>query len=216
MHNDQIRPISQWVEGKNEEDFIWHVSVLDDTLGEILSERFSSPTAWDCKHLNTSMRLEPEEQKNVSLFEYMEPFFTAKEPYAGITLQFRTVTTHKTQGKYAVFPSVSLIANSLNRRLCSIDPDFALADPEALEQVISYTGIRRYRLSSSHYELEGAGITGYTGSLELKFYGPDALRRLSGVLFGFAEWSGVGIKTALGMGGCKVTLLEKTQGHSAK
>lgn len=209
LHGESVRPISQWIEFVNNENSLWHVSVTDDGLGDLLNGIFSEDTTWECKHLKAPIHLELTEHTTATLFEYMEPFFTTEEPYDGVNLLFRTATTHKTQGKYAIFPSVSLIANSLNKRLCSVSPDFALADPEAFDQVVAHTEIRRYQLNSARYALEGAGVIGYTGSVELRFSGPDALKRLAGVLFGFAEWSGVGIKTALGMGGCKAILLRK-------
>ena len=211
LHSEQIRPVSQWVEGINETDFIWHVSVLDESLGDMLGELFRKENDWECRYLNTSMHIETVSQKQTGFQEYIEPFYLAEEPHTGINLIFRTVTTHKTQGKYATFPSVSLIANSISKRICSIRPDFSLSDPECLEQIIERTSIARYQLRSAFYELEHSRVTGYIGQMELRFSGSDELRRLAGILFAFAPWSGVGIKTALGMGGCDVSLLKRSE-----
>ena len=57
-----------------------------------------------------------------------------------------------------------------------------------------------YRLESRPFSVEGQKIDGFTGSLRLRFTGNDMTRRLMGLLLSLAPFSGVGIKTALGMG----------------
>jgi CRISPR/Cas system endoribonuclease Cas6 (RAMP superfamily) len=42
------------------------------------------------------------------------------------------------------------------------------------------------------------------GKITLVVNGPDQLARLAGAMLSFAEYSGVGIKTALGMGGVRI------------
>lgn len=209
MHDENARPLSQWIEVKDGATFVWHVNILDDRVSQILEPCLTGKSVWECRHMKTQMEIASVKKEHADFYEYMTPFFEAEEACRGMFLNFRTPATHKTRGNYAVFPSVDLIAGNLNRRICSIEPEFALEDPEALEQVINYTRINRYKLNSARYELEGSGITGYMGYIELRFNGPDPLRRLAGVLFGFARWSGVGIKTALGMGGCDVNLSER-------
>lgn len=207
MHGEGLRPLSQWVEVKSPSRFVWHIGVLEDGLAEAVEAVLSPGAVLSCAHLDTKMTVEAAERQRLSAAEYMKPFFLAEDPCPGLYLTFHTPTTHKSQRQYAVFPSVELIAKNLCSRFCAMAPDFALADPEALEQVIAHTRISRYRLESARYSLEGAWLTGYTGRLELRFQGPDPLRRLAGILFSFAAYSGVGIKTALGMGGCEAAPL---------
>lgn len=209
MHGEGLRPLSQWVEVKSPTQFIWHISALDDALGEAVESVLTPGIRLSCAHMNTQMTIEEIETESLSPAAFMKPFFLAEEPCPGLYLTFCTPTTHKSQRQYAIFPSVELIAKNLASRFCTMAPDFALSDPEALEQVIAHTRISRYRLETARYSLEGAWLTGYTGRLELRFEGPDPLKRLAGILFSFAPWSGVGIKTALGMGGCQAEVLKK-------
>lgn len=211
LHKDDLRPFSQWVEVKSADSFIWHIASLQDELSEVIESLFCEKKEFILKHNDAKLTVGEIEKRHCSMAEYMKDFFLAPEACPGLFLTFRTPTTHKTLGQYAVFPSVELIAGNLRKKLCMIAPDFALADEEAFEQVLQNTRIYRYRLDSARFQLEGSGVIGYTGRLELRFFGPDPLRRLAGALFGFAEWSGVGIKTALGMGGCEVILRERTE-----
>ena len=103
---------------------------------------------------------------------------------------------------------VELIACGLRARLCDMEPSLVLSDDEVLEQIISRTRIARYRLQSGSFALEGARVQGYTGHVDLSIQGPDSLIRLANVLYCFAPWCGVGIKTALGMGGCRIEPIE--------
>ena len=138
----------------------------------------------------------------------MKPFFLSEAATPRLRLSFLTTTTHKTQGDYALFPSVELIARGLRARLCDMEPSLVLSDDEVLEQIISHTRIARYRLQSGSFALEGARVQGYTGHVDLSIQGPDSLIRLASVLYCFAPWCGVGIKTALGMGGCRIEPIE--------
>ena len=208
MHQAGMRPFSQWVEVMDAERFIWHISCLDDDLGRSIGDLVAENREFEARYISSVLKVDTVAREHVTLAEYMKSFFLAEEACYGLYMSFRTPATHKTQGQYAVFPSVDLIAGNLNKRLCMVAPDFALNDEEAFEQVVQHTRIQRYRLESARFQLEGTGVIGYTGRMELRFSGPDPLKRLAGALFSFADWSGVGIKTALGMGGCVTTIKE--------
>ena len=209
LHSAQLRPFSQWVEVKSPTLMIWHIGVVMDPLADMLATVILPGTVWHCGHLNTDMTIESVDRDSRTVAEYLKPFFLAENAPSGVYITFMTPTTHKSQGSYAIFPSVSLITRNLNSHFCVMAPDFALNDADALEQVIAHTRITRYRLETSRYALEGTWITGYTGRVLLRFEGPDPLRRLAAALFNFSAYSGIGIKTALGMGGCLVDIIEQ-------
>ncbi len=82
--------------------------------------------------------------------------------------------------------------------------DVSLDDPEAMEQVARHIRMVRYSLHSAVYYLEQTKITGYMGRVTVVIGGTEQLARLAGALLSFAEYSGLGVKTALGMGGVKI------------
>lgn len=208
LHDSGVRPFSQWVEPGEGAAFRWHLSVLDDELAATVEPLLKSGKGWPCKHLQGDFILEAFEHQRLTVQAYMKPFFLSEAATSRLRLSFLTTTTHKTQGDYALFPSVELIARSLRARLCDMEPSLVLSDDEVLEQIISHTRIARYRLQSGSYALEGARVQGYTGHVDLSIQGPDSLIRLASVLYCFAPWCGVGIKTALGMGGCRIEPIE--------
>lgn len=207
LHSGELRPMSQWVEIVDRSHFIWHIHSLDDDLGAALNELLQNTERWECRHLHCTFTREKVIAGQISPAEYVRSFFVEESAPRGLQLSFMTPATHKVQGRYALFPAVDLIGRGLCAHFCALVPDFALADEETLAQVLAHTRISRYELRSSVYCLEGSRVTGYTGRLELHFDGPDPMRRLCGVLFGMADWCGIGIKSSLGMGGCKVSAL---------
>lgn len=204
LHESGPRPLSQWVEPGDGGAFRWHLTALDDGLSAAIESILKSDERWPCKHLQGDFALESVERQSLTVQAYTKPFFLSETTAPRLRLSFLTTTTHKTQGEYALFPSVEMIARGLRARLCDMEPSLVLSDDEVLEQIISRTRIARYRLQSGSFALEGARIQGYTGHVDLSIQGPDPLIRLANVLYCFAPWCGVGVKTALGMGGCRI------------
>ena len=56
------------------------------------------------------------------------------------------------------------------------------------------------------FHLEGVKIASFMGSITIKIGGPQSLVNLVHLLMYFGEYSGVGIKTAIGMG--KISVVE--------
>lgn len=209
LHDETVRPISQWVQAKSADTFIWHISSTDDGISELLWEKLQPGTELYAKHLSCAWTVMDAQRKNVPVPEYMKDIYLAETAPRGVSICFQTVTTHKSAGRYAAFPSVELIAGSLRNRICAVIPDLPFMDDDVMQQICDNTYINRYELRSAAYCLEGHYVPGYLGRLELHFKGPDPLRRLSRTLFEFANYTGIGIKTALGMGACNVEVLEE-------
>lgn len=207
LHSEGVRPFSQWVSPGEGANFTWRLNVLDDALAEVIAPLLAEGQRWPCKHAQGDFIIERVTREPMSIQSYMRPFFLG-DAMPRLRLAFLTTTTHRVQGGYALFPSVELIAGALRRRLCAMEPGIVLADDEVLEQIVSRTRIVRYRLQSGSFALDGARVQGYTGHVDLSIHGPDPLVRLADMLFCFAPWCGVGIKTALGMGGCSVERID--------
>ena len=73
-----------------------------------------------------------------------------------------------------------------------------------LETLISSSNISRYELKSTLFSLEGTKIPAFIGKMTLKINGSQTLCSFVNMLFTFAEYSGIGIKTGLGMGAIRL------------
>ena len=74
---------------------------------------------------------------------------------------------------------------------------------EVLEDLLNYSEITSYNLKSTNFQLEGVKIPSFQGRITIKVKGPQMLVNLVNFMIAYAEFSGVGIKTSVGMGSIK-------------
>lgn len=79
-----------------------------------------------------------------------------------------------------------------------------MVDMDTLEQLTENAQIVRYDLKSVSFSLEGVKIPAFIGKVVVKMNGTRTISNFANMLFEFGEYSGVGIKTALGMGCMKI------------
>ncbi|MDE7307747.1 MAG: CRISPR system precrRNA processing endoribonuclease RAMP protein Cas6, partial [Lachnospiraceae bacterium] len=70
-----------------------------------------------------------------------------------------------------------------------------------------YSEIVQYQLKSIFYCIGKNKIPAFIGQITVKVNGPQLMVNFANLLFRFGEYSGIGIKTAMGMGNIK--LLER-------
>ena len=75
---------------------------------------------------------------------------------------------------------------------------------DTLEQICEHAQVIRYDLKSVSFSLEGVKIPSFIGKITIKLHGTDTMANFVNMLFEFGEYSGVGIKTSLGMGYMKI------------
>lgn len=204
MHQSKLKPFSQYITPCSDNQLQWNIGLWDEYAADHIVQAIMPMTKIEIKHKGIQLEITDIKRTSLSENEYFSRFFTVPTPCRRYELEFRTPSTHKQEGSYVVFPSIDLIINNLSRRFSAFMQDFSLNDPEAMEQVICNIRIVRYSLHTSVYYLEQTKITGYMGRITVVINGPDQLARLAGAILSFAEYSGIGIKTALGMGGTGV------------
>ena len=122
------------------------------------------------------------------------------QPYKkNIRLNFLTPTTFKQDGAYVLYPTKDLMMQSLTNKWNQWAKTFVLEDVEWNNCKIS-----KYKLRSLSYNLKEIRIQGFVGSVDLFFWGSESMIRLGNMICDFSNYSGIGIKTTLGMGGAKV------------
>ena len=67
--------------------------------------------------------------------------------------------------------------------------------------------IKDYNLRMGIYSLEGVKIRGFRGQVVMQFKRNPELQRILALLSYYSEFTGLGIKTALGMGGVKSEII---------
>jgi len=89
------------------------------------------------------------------------------------------------------------------RKFSAASEEFNMYDEDTLEELVTQSEIVRYRLQTIPFPLEKTNITGFIGNICIHIKGPETMARYVRMLAKFGEFSGVGIKTGMGMGAMK-------------
>lgn len=135
--------------------------------------------------------------------ELLETFYKERGNHF-INISFNTPTAFKRNGKYVNYPDMQLIYQSLMNRYSAVSEDMDMRDEETLEQLAENSEIIRYRLKTVKFPLEKVEIIGFQGDIGIRIRGTDTMARYARMLFQFGEYSGIGIKTSIGMGSIKI------------
>lgn len=204
IHESQMKPFSQFITPSGEDQLEWLIGLWDEYISEHIVKAVMPMTKIELKHKELVLNITDIKRSSISENDYFGLFFTGDNPSRRYEIEFKTPCTHKQYGAYATFPSVDLIIQNLIRRFSAFTQEFSLDAPEAMEQIIDNIRIVRYSLRTAIYYMEQTRITGYVGRITVAISGPEQLARLTGAILVFAEYSGIGIKTALGMGGVTI------------
>jgi CRISPR-associated endoribonuclease Cas6 len=204
MHEQEITPISQYFVGSGLKRGDWVINLLNDTAIENFGEALNAMENLRLNRPGADVRIVSKQCETVpgarDLFIMAEKNLKPDR----FVFNFRTSASFKSGGEYALFPSAEWIVNSLVSKWNIAWPLSAIADGDAVAALIRGLRITSYKLRSSYYPVKGVKIPGFTGEITLLARMPAALLELARPLFYFGRYSGVGIKTALGMGAVEV------------
>ena len=204
MHQQGLKPYSQYVRREDDKN-IWHINAFSDDANEYLIEKMLEEEFTDItfKHDDISGKIVNKECHSIDKSELINDFYS-KDSSNIIKIEFITPTSFKTNGRYFFFPDVRLIFQSLMKKYDSCDDSVAMYSEDTLEQLINCTEIIGYNIRSTSYELEGVKIPAFMGNIKIKIKGAQTMVNYANLLLRFGEYSGVGIKCAIGMGGIKI------------
>ena len=202
LHLQADHPISQYLccdrAGKTA---TWHIALLNDFAHELFSSVIEKTAVI---YLNSGKLLldsvfheEPKSPKDFIL--------SSKGMCSGlVSLQFTSPTSFKQAGRYVIYPQERLILRSLINRWNSFCPEYLLDDEDAMLMLESGINITDYSLRTTRYKLKNTLIPSFCGQVSMNAKLPVALAELWNILLSWAPYSGLGIKTALGMGGIQI------------
>ena len=84
-----------------------------------------------------------------------------------------------------------------------------MCDEETLASLTESSSIVQYKLRSTFFLLEGVRIPAFKGEIKIKIAGTATMAKYARLLTRFGEYSGVGIKSAIGMGALQLKEAKK-------
>ena len=211
LHEDGLRPYSQHVYfDKNKSLPIWRVNSLNDWAHEKISVPLTRQRQIFLRHKNYPVSLLT--HKIIAAKSYAEiaaNFMNDNAPiFTGVDVNFVTTTSFRRNGQYVIFPEVYLLIQSLLNRWNKFAEGFPIED-DISQMMATFCRVTEYNLRTQLFLLEHQKIQGFCGEMTLTFHGNRIVNNLLSLLFEYANYAGIGIKTALGMGAVKTILRGK-------
>jgi CRISPR-associated endoribonuclease Cas6 len=208
LHESALKPFSQFLsQDLTAKYWTWTINTLSEHAWQEIGERLLQDNLTEFALKNKGFRLiirEKKEMEPVSFGELTRKFYLNENPKRNIKLHFLTPCSFKSANQYVIFPELVLIYQSLMNKYDAFANEFTLKSQKALEHLCHHTRIINYRLRSTRYFLEKVRIPSFMGELDLVINGPETMVSLANLLFSFGKWSGIGMKTALGMGAISI------------
>lgn len=203
LHRQALRPVSQylWYDAQKQEHW-WIVNLLNGEAVELFLPTLEQAETAQLHHktLNFSAR---EVVQIDSAHDLIRQANDLKIDHR-FTMELATPTAFKQKERYAIFPQESLILQSLVAKWELCFPDTPINDPDAMQAILQRVHIVDYRLQTLRYPLKQIQIPSFIGRVVLEMRLPAPLTEVFKTLYCFAPYAGLGVKTALGMGGVRL------------
>lgn len=204
LHDGKINPYSQHLVFR-EDEICWEILTMTDDAREniIMPMLMNTEPEFQVNHLDIALKVKQKEFKDTSMEELMEKtYFGTCKPY--LTLDFITPAAFKVDGRYQFYPSVFHIFQSLAKKYDAVSGETEIFSDELMKEIQDHLFVAGYNLRSTSFSLEGVKIPAFRGQLALRSHGPQMFTNLIHMLANFGTFSGVGIKTAMGMGALSI------------
>lgn len=114
-------------------------------------------------------------------------------------------TSFKSEGVTHIFPNIRILLAGVIAKINQHSDSVKLEDEKIVNEFLDRVYIYDYNLKTQAFHLEKIKIKGFIGSMNIAIKGEDsALNQILNFLIMVSEYTGLGIKTSLGMGGVKI------------
>lgn len=216
------RAFSQYLQRRSDGRQIWTINLLHDSAtpikewlhslkAHVEKERDDSSNALNLyiEHYDSSITV-----SNVELTErlsYQDLFASSISdlPPKFVSFDFLTPLVFKKAGQESPhpFPEARLIVQSALSRWNAFSDCATLGEPEILDELNRYASIFSFNLRSQHVAMDKIDFAGSTGSISYVIHRAE-LRQIFDLCGRYAEFCGLGAKTAMGLGAVKYTAQE--------
>lgn len=200
VHNAQTNPYSQHCY-YSQGDYYWEINILEQQIAEelrsiLFSAEFQSfnVNQWD----DLLIKIESKSLRTLNQSDLADIFYR-QEAKSQFNLIFDTPTSFKSDEKYIFYPDLRLIIQSMMFKYNYFfeTEDF---DEKFLNKVLEKTKITSYKCQSHYFKVHGYAIPAFRGEIRMTCWATDSVKKYLDMLLKFGEFSGVGMKTGLGMG----------------
>ena len=198
IHNSNLHPYSQYIISDNK-GLSWIINTLDEESKNEIIDKLKNLKTIELKHRKETIEVEDVDIRTQSYEELIEKYYMVDQPVT-VSLKFLTPTSFKHKGKYMICPTLRHIFQSLIMKFNCFSKDTGILQEEFLQMIEELIILQNYQLKSTFFSLEGVKIPSFYGEVMYRINGPGQMINMIHMLSAFGEYSGVGIKAAIGMG----------------
>lgn len=202
FHYNTTNPFTSCIFKDTKEDkFFWRVTTFSQKAYDMLMSYFS-------KGIPEKIYL-----KNKDLEINVKSFSIQKKSYEDLFLEATerkrikliSPTSFKSDGVTHIFPNIPTLISGVIAKINQHSETAELEDKKIVNELLEKVYIKDYNLRTKIFHLESIKIKGFIGTMDLAIKGEDrTLANILNFLILMSEYTGLGIKTSLGMGGVKV------------
>ncbi|MEJ7542099.1 CRISPR-associated endoribonuclease Cas6 [Staphylococcus intermedius] len=214
-HESAYSPLKQRIYINDKQQLLWEIVSLSQQLTEELLMLFGQEKRLYLKRYKAFVDFMSFTVEKIDIKEMMNQYLNQQELSRFIKLQIQTPMSFKSNGTYMIFPDINSLFRSIMMQFDTFFDAYQMYDYDTLQYLNNHIHIVDYRLKTTRFHLEKVKIPSFIGEITLKVNGPLPVLQLSHFLLNFGAFSGVGIKTSLGMG--KYSIVEsRTEQNSRK
>ena len=203
LHISRLHPYTQHLERRGDE-WYWIVTALnEEACDKLIRNTLIDKESIFLNKKEINIDIIDRQYTEITDRELASSFYNDKADRYH-TLYFVTPASFKIDGRYMNYPDIRSIYASLMSKYDAVNQDESMKDEESLDLLVSSTTVNRYELRSAGFSLEGIKIPSFLGKMTFRINGAQTLCNFADMLFRFGEYSGIGIKTSLGMGAVRL------------
>ena len=203
LHENQLKPFSQHIE-PCDKGIKWSLHCLNDGCMKYIGDALMSDIdKIELKNKEKELNIISRSMKSITYKNLIDDTYFG-ETSNFINIYFNTPSSFKVDGRYIIYPDMELIYKNLVHKFDAFSNEFSIYDEYMIESLIENSMITSYKLQSVNYSMESIKIPSYIGRITVRINNSAQIANIAKLLFSFGEYSGIGIKTALGMGAVRI------------
>lgn len=201
-HNSQLNPYSQYVLRQGNY-YQWIIHLLTDEASQEIGDRLMASDFKSFKIKAADNLLIHIQGKEVAYLaeKQLAELFYQESASSKLRVEFLSPCSFKQAGRNIIYPDIRLIFQSLIQRYTAfIDQSDEEVNQELLAEIVNAVEITSYRLRTDYFKVHNHPIPAFRGNIHIKIHANQTLKNYIYSLLRFGEYSGLGVKTAMGMG----------------
>ena len=209
LHHSGLNPYSQYsyFDEKNG-TYIWKISALnEEAKAKIIDIMFNdNADSFTITYHDLKIDIISKEIADVCSYkDIADRYFLSNDTIRTVDIKFLTPTTYKVNGHYTIFPNLDNLFISLYDKWNFYSENISLEESTLIPSIVKNAEIIKYNLRSTKFSMEGVKLDSFIGSIKLHCSGDSMLVKIYNMLLDFANYSGIGAKTSLSMGGVSIS-----------